>query len=161
VNKVIETLNTGAELAAVLESTPECRTNELAQITKLWFSQLPGRLVSSEHVPAMKREFETDKNYVAFVKELPLAHQYALKFLCGVLQKVVRAEQTTKMNGAAVGVVFGPALVAPPPPNRAAEIAAQITMVTDFLAVLIERWDTSDIYPMPSRFLSGDCSFAH
>jgi hypothetical protein len=149
VSRIVGAINEGRDIAETVAATPDCRMNELAQIFKLWFSRLPERLVSGEHCALLRKVFQTTKDYLGLVHQLPLAHQYTLKFLIGFLQQIAKAETVTRMSPDNIGIVFGQALVTPSTSDDPLAVQSQISLTTEFTSALLEQWDTSDIYPVP------------
>jgi hypothetical protein len=120
---------------------------------KLWFANLPERIISGEMTEVLKTVYETSKDYLTFVQEIPDAHRFALKFLCGFLKDIAKAEAITKMGLSNLSILFSPSIVSVPPMADLAAITEQTAIAHEFLSALLKNWDTSDIYPLPQGLL--------
>jgi hypothetical protein len=150
-----------AELTAQLNGTADRRpllqgvaVNDIAQLIKQWFATLPGRLINADSVDGLRTVFETSKNYVQFVERLPAPEYAALKFLIGLIRELVKNEAVTKMGVQNYAIVLGSAVVAHVPTTDQKDVLKQTEIGQDFIAGLIERWETTDVWPFPQAWLA-------
>jgi hypothetical protein len=147
---MIAAVNRGSDL---LVAFAPGSVKDIAQVFKLWFANLPERIVPTSLTGKLRTVFETTKDYEGFLTELPSAHVHTLRFLCGFLKEVATAEAVTKMGRRNLVTVFSVNLVALPKGVDASEIAGHTACAHEFLSRLLERWDTSSFYPIPDEFL--------
>jgi hypothetical protein len=148
--EMIAAVNRGSDL---LITFAPGTLKDIAQVFKLWFSNLPERIVPISKTDRLRTVFETTKDYEAFLTELPSAHVRTLQFLCGFLKEVATAEEVTKMGIKNLATVFAPNIVALPRGIDASEVAGQTACAQEFFTRLLELWDTSSMYPIPDEFL--------
>jgi hypothetical protein len=126
--------------------------HDCASCFKAWFAALPTPFVTGDSLGSLKTAHET-RSYLRFLGQLPPAYLMTLKYLTGFLQRLVRAEEVTKMGAANLAIVFAPNIV------EMGEILDQGSArlhgetAQGFLVALIHEWDTSDLYPPPDVLL--------
>jgi hypothetical protein len=152
VQNMIAEVNRGSDLSAIFASGT---LNEVALVFKLWFANLPERIVSGDLTQVLRSVYETDKDYIGFLDELPQAHFWTLKFLCGFLKHIAKGEAVTKMGLSNLALLFSPTVVALPPLTEISAVAEHTAVSNEFLRFLLDNWDTSDIYPLPLALLEG------
>jgi hypothetical protein len=133
---------------------PEAVLNDLASLFKSWFASLPEPLVAEAQLPALKAAFETRK-HLEFVQTLPSPALYTLKYLVGFLQRLVQAQEVTKMTPKNFAIVFAPNLVYSGAITDPQMLTAHGEISQDFIITLIAEWDVRDVYPAPPTFFEG------
>jgi hypothetical protein len=68
---------------------------------------------------------------------------------------MARAEEVTKMGLSNLAILFSPTVVALPPCTELDAVAEHTGVSHEFLAFLLNNWDTSDIYPLPPELLQA------
>ncbi|KAH0785046.1 RhoGAP domain containing protein [Histomonas meleagridis] len=128
---------------------PNSEIYDLLSLFKLWFRDLPNPTVPVESLPYLKNAYE-DRNYLDFVVQyLPVAHLNLLGYLIGFLQKLSKAEETTKMGSKNLAIVFAPNIVQPQVDlKEPQQIKEYSDIAVGFLQFLIENWDCSQYYPL-------------
>jgi hypothetical protein len=139
-------LNAGGDPKTVLE---RATVHDVAQLIKLWFMSLPGRIITPERAGALQTEFEKDKSYIQFMESLPLPEQLSAKYVIGLIQDLLKNEQTTKMGVSNFAIVLGPVMVSMGAGGDQALMMKFNRIAQEFVSFLLENWDTSDIYPLP------------
>lgn len=125
--------------------------NDVASLFKSWFASLPESLVTDSHLGALQTAFETH-THLDFVKTLPHAHIYSLKYLIGFLKRLVPAEPITKMTPKNFAIVFAPNIVYSGSITDPAMLTKQGEVAQDLIITLIADWDVTDVYPPPESF---------
>jgi hypothetical protein len=143
VNELTDALNRGEDkLDAV-------GMNDLASLFKSWFAGLPIPLVPASEVSRLRGIAEKDRNFVDFVSTLPPLHARVLTYLIGFLQKMAPAANVTRMTAKNLAICFSPNIISSEGVG-AADFARHTEMSSDFVVELIEKLDTSTVYPDPS-----------
>lgn len=91
----------------------------IAGLLKTYFRELPVHIFTSDLNPEFIRANEIEdarqkvREITRLVSLLPVANYSALRFLAAHLVKIVKEEQTNKMNIRNMGIVFSPTLAIP------------------------------------------------
>lgn len=121
--------------------------HDLASLLKLWFRDLPDPTIPVSMLGSLSDTYEK-KNYFDFIATLPPAHYNVLKYLIGFLQEMSKFEAQTKMNAKNYAIVFAPNIVQPKDITEPFQVSRYSDIAIEFMLTLIEKWDTSDIYPL-------------
>jgi hypothetical protein len=142
-------------LSANQGRNPFSRANihDLASLLKKWFRDLPDPTVPIDAVLGLRGAYE-DKGYIEFIQWLPKAHTHTLMFLIGFLHRLSAAEPVTKMGPKNLAICFGPNIVKTRDNSDPDTIKLLAEIAIEFLTTLIEKWDCSEIYPMPPELLA-------
>jgi hypothetical protein len=146
VKEMEEIVNNGGDVIKTAD------LNDLASLFKSWFASLPESLVTDYHLGPLKTAFER-RTHLQFVATLPKAHYFCLKYLIGFLQRLVRAEDVTRMTAKNLAIVFAPNIVYSGSVTDPAALTRHGEVAHDFIITLIETWDVTDMYPPPEAFL--------
>jgi hypothetical protein len=145
VNEMIADINRGTEPRVVFT---HASLIDLTQIFKHWFTNLSERVISSRVAPVLVAAYESTKDYIGTLAQLPSAHLEVLKFLCAFIKRLTLAEPVTKMSIKNYAIVLAPGLLANGP-SADQFTAIRTTMIAqEFLLVLLKEWDES----MPAGF---------
>jgi hypothetical protein len=123
--------------------------NDLSQLMKHWFMSLPGKLVTIEQASALHTLFGESKDYVTFAESLPTNEHFTLRWMVGLIQELLRSEDTTKMGVKNFAIVLASPITACPVSQDPTTMLKHNVVAQEFLKVLIEEWDTHDVYPLP------------
>ena len=121
--------------------------HDLASLFKSWFSMLPDPLIPNSYIPDLKNAFE-DGSFIPFVRKLPKAHLYTLKYIIGFFQKLVKSEEVTKMTAGNLAICFGPDIVSTQDVKDLSAFEKFKNISIKLLSVLIKDLVTDDIYPL-------------
>ena len=141
VNEMVHELNKGKDPLS------NAGVHDLASLLKLWFRDLPDPTIPVSMLGALSDTYEK-KNYFEFIATLPPAHYNVLKYLIGFLQQLSTCEAQTKMNAKNYAIVFAPNIVQPKDITEPFQVSRYSDIAIEFMLTLIEKWDTSDIYPL-------------
>ena len=125
------------------------RIHDIASLFKKWFRTLPNPIVPYNMMKIFMAYCE-QKEYIAFCYLLPKTRLISLMYLIGFLQECSKHESQTKMGVSNLALLFSPNVIHPPAnsyPNLIQEVHVK---GNDFLAHLLDNWDTSSIYPFPT-----------
>lgn len=122
----------------------------VASLFKRWIRDIPGKIISEELVFKLMEITNSDQA-LAFAEELEFPFKMVLKFLVGFLRDVASNKDVNQMHEKNLAMVFGPNVVAGNDKVNPMELQARIQF---FLQSLIEKWDVSDLYPLPQELLS-------
>lgn len=125
--------------------------HDIASLFKLWFREIPGSLINNEKTLNLL-QIEKDK-YSEFVESLDILNQNVLMYLIGFLHELSLTSNDTMMGVSNLSMVFAPNLINSS--NNPSFNAKITSAATHLISVLIETWDTSPIYPLPSRFVQN------
>jgi hypothetical protein len=134
---------------AVLEGAA---LHDLGSLFESWFASLPELIVNDDLAKDLQVVMGTTRDVVSFTEKLPRAYAITLQFLIGFLKRLTAAEPETKMTARNYGIVFGPNIVAMGDVTDALASHASKT-ASEFVAQLIEDWDTSAVYPLSPQTL--------
>ena len=141
VNEMVQQLNAGQD------PLPNANVHDLASLLKLWFRSLPDPTIPLSMLDDLPKTYET-KDYFGFIATLPPAHYNVLKYLIGFLQQISKAVEKTKMNSKNYAIVFAPNIIQPRMVTDPSQVSRYSDIAIEFMLNLIEKWDTSDIYPL-------------
>jgi hypothetical protein len=128
--------------------------DDLASLMKLWFRKLPEKLLTEKEAVQLCLGAMRTKDYVAFVASLPRLHQSVLMYLIGVLQRFVKAQETTKMTARNLAICFAPNIVQLSATFDPFAMQKQNDIIVDLIVALVEKLDTSAIYPLKPHELA-------
>ena len=120
--------------------------HDIASLFKRWYRDLPGSILSKEEVSRLM-EANSDSAMIALANNLPAMQKYCLMYLIGFLQRMVKAEEVTKMNVHNLGMVFAPNVLYIDPDEDPMKVPHISTAGENFLVCLIENWEVSSVYP--------------
>ena len=148
------------EMANLINDGKECilnsPLNDIASLFKKLFRELPDPVVPVNRVMDILNLFEDDnKDYITFAETLPKPHKMVLKYLVGFLQHLCKFSEITKMDAKNFSIVFGPNILQANDITEHNQAKKFAIISNEFLKILIEKWDTSDIYPLKSEYLSS------
>lgn len=141
VNEMVNELNRGKD------PLDKANVHDLASLLKLWFRDLSDPTIPVSMLGALSDTYEK-KTYFEFIATLPPAHYNVLKYLIGFLQELSTHQEQTKMNSKNYAIVFAPNIVQPKDITEPFQVSRYSDIAIDFMLTLIEKWDTSDIYPL-------------
>jgi hypothetical protein len=150
VSSMITDIDSTHDVMVVLKGK---RVHDLATAFKLWFTRLPVRIVPPDCAGLLREVHQTTKDYMKFLEDLPPAHVTTLKFLCGFLKEVATAEAETQMGLRNLVLIFSASLVHLPEIDDPLTVSAHAEVAQEFMMTLLDKWDTSDIYPIPEALL--------
>lgn len=128
----------------------------VASLFKRWLRDIPGKIISEEHVIRLMEVDNSDKA-IHFAEELEFPSKMVLRYLIGFLRDVASSSDVNQMHAKNLAMVFGPNVVAGNDKVNPLEHQAKNQF---FMESLIEKWDVSDIYPLPqymSRLHRSTC----
>jgi hypothetical protein len=147
VQEMITTINRGAALHAMFARAD---IHDLTHLLSQMLVNLPVCIVPSDRVGALMSVYETSKDYIRFLAELPLAHVETLRFLCAYLKRLGDAEAQTKMSLSNLAIVLGPTLVGSGPRTDQFDAVRHTVVSQEFILTLLRNWDVR----LPDDFCS-------
>jgi hypothetical protein len=150
VHDMIAAVNKGGDPAAIFARGD---IHDIATLVKQWFVMLPEHIVWGKLTEELAAVYESDKDYLRFLDRLPPAHVAALKFLCGFLQRMLRAEKVTKMDVKNYAIVFAPAVVGHMPATDQFAVVRHTVVSQEFMTVMLQKCETNGFYPLPEGLL--------
>ncbi|EAY03281.1 RhoGAP domain containing protein [Trichomonas vaginalis G3] len=143
---MVEEINTGRD------SYKDAEIMDMASVFKRWLAEIPDPIVPMAKYNKLKEAIK-NKKIIEFVETLPKVNHDTLGYLTGFLKEFVKFESETKMGILQCGMLFG-ANVVRCSANDVNELKLCATLGKDFMCELIEKWDTSFIYPLPVEFIT-------
>jgi hypothetical protein len=137
-HEMIAAINRGADVRATFARAD---LHDLTHLLPHLLSGLPERIVPNPHVAVLMKVYETDKDYIGFLEELPPAHVETLRFLCAYLRRLGEAEAQTKMSLRNFAIVIAPTLIAPGPTTDQFDTLRHTVVSQEFLLALLRNWD--------------------
>jgi hypothetical protein len=128
---------------------------ELCDVVSLlikWFRDLPVPIICEEMMPKL-RNAAAEGRFIDFVEGLPLPLHLTLRYFTGFVRDVVNAQEITRMSSTNVAEMFGPLVVYGGGVRDAFVMRRFRDISIRLIAHLIERWDTTDIYPLDPSLL--------
>jgi hypothetical protein len=105
---------------------------------------------------AQLKDTAVSKGCLKFAEHLPRLHSLTLKSLIGFLQCLVKSAEVTKMTGGNLAIFFAPNVIDFGKGYDLMMVQRQNQIMQDLIVDLIEKWDTSTIYPMPISFAMAE-----
>ena len=121
----------------------------IASLVKRWLRDIPGKIIHEEDVPRLMDVGSVDKA-IQFAESLEYPSKNVLMYLIGYLRDCASHENENKMTQKNIAMVFGPNIVAENDSVNAMEVQQKIQF---FLQALLEKWDTSSLYPLNPSYL--------
>ncbi|KAK8837766.1 Rho GTPase activating protein 39 [Tritrichomonas musculus] len=122
----------------------------VASLFKRWLRDIPGKIINEELVFKLMEIGNSDEA-IKFAEELEFPFKMVLRFLAGFLRDVAQSKDVNQMHEKNLAMVFGPNVVSSNDKVNPMELQARVQF---FMQSLIEKWDVSDIYPLPQELLS-------
>jgi hypothetical protein len=138
VREMIANINRGADVRALFAKAD---LHDLAHLLSQLLTNLPEHVVPAAHVPALMRAYETNKDYIGFLVELPPAHVETLGFLCAFFKRLSAAEPQTKMSLKNFAIVIGPTIVGTGPASDQFDALRHTVVSQEFMLALLRNWE--------------------
>ncbi|KAH0792226.1 RhoGAP domain containing protein [Histomonas meleagridis] len=121
---------------------------DLSSLFKSWIRSISGAIISkslTERLGQSKKE-----QYMDIVNAMDIVNRNVLMYLVGFLKKQSETAEETKMDQGNLAMVFSPNVIYPTDnPNLFVRLQ---TVASSFVEFLINEWDTSPLYPLPTVF---------
>jgi hypothetical protein len=129
-----------------------CEVHDLGSLFKSWFSSLPEPIVQKDVLPMLRTAFE-ENSLISFADKLPQLARLTLKYLVGFLKRIASFSEVTRMGVSNLAIVFAPNVVDMSCPADPLQMARVSETGKEFMIVLINEWDVSEMYPLPPEML--------
>ena len=129
------------------ESISEIDLNDACSLLKQWFRDLETPLIPYEIAIELEKPNYREK-CVDYANQLPKSHKYTLMYLVGFLKDALQYSDKTAMQVTNLAIVFGPNLLQLQDSRKDQRTMTRYaTLGNDILVELVNKWDTSEIYP--------------
>ena len=123
--------------------------NDIATLIKKWFRTLEGNVVPEKFAKDNIYKKKID-DFVPVADKLPFLQKCTLMYLVGFLRKLAGAESVTSMSVANLAMTFAMSTAY----ISDDEAVNTSTYIQCFLMELIQKWDVSQIYPLPQSMIT-------
>jgi len=128
--------------------------NDVCSLLKKWVGKLSEPMFPIDQLGPLQNVYKSGTGeYLPLLSAIPRANKVTLMYLIGFLQVIARKKEINKMDANNLAICFSPNIVKAIGYKDPTQAANFMKIGIEFVRTLIEKWDTSRIYPLPSQFL--------